>query len=149
MKTLIIYHSEHHMNTKKIANVIAPVLDAALVISPDINITDIQEHDLIGFGSGIYYGKFHESLHNWVDSLSQQDGKKAFLFSTTGSKTNSERAHERFRSLLLEKGFEVIGDFSCLGFDTALSSDGINKGRPNTDDLKEAEQFAESLNVQT
>ena len=145
MKTLIVYHSEHHMNTKKIANVIAPVLDASLVVSPNINTTDLREYDLIGFGSGIYYGKFHEELYTWVNSLPQQNGKKAFLFSSTGSKTNGERAHERFRSLLGEKGFDTIGDFSCLGFDTALSSDGINKGRPNANDLKNAERFAANL----
>jgi len=48
-------------------------------------------------------------------------------------------------TLLKEKGFEVVGEFSCLGFDTALSSKGINIGRPNADDLKAAERFAENL----
>jgi flavodoxin len=147
VKSLIIYHSEHHMNTEKIVKVIAPILEAELLISPHIHVTNIQTYELIGFGSGVYHGEFHENLYNWVYSLPKQDGKKAFLFSTAGSRTNSERANERFRALLKEKGFEVIGDFSCLGFDTALSSAGINRGRPNVDDLKEAEQFAVSLKV--
>ncbi len=40
-------------------------------------------------------------------------------------------AHEWFRPMLEEKSFEIIGEFSCLGFDTALTKEGINKSRPN------------------
>lgn len=148
MKTLIVYHSEHHMNTKKIAEVIASVLNATQVKSPYINITDIKEYDLIGFGSGVYHGKFHENLYNWVYSLPEQDGKSAFLFSTTGSKSSGERAHEQFAAVLNKRGFKVIGSFSCLGFDTALSPAGINRDRPNAGDLKDAEEFARHLKMQ-
>ena len=44
-------------------------------------------------------------------------------------------------ALIEEKGFEIIGEFSCLGFDTALTKEGINKGRPNKQDIKDAEDF--------
>jgi len=145
MKTLIVYHSEHHMNTEKIANVIAQVLDAEVMRAMDINLSDVKAYDMVGFGSGIYHGKFRQNLYNWVDSLPQQAGKKAFLFSTTGSKTYSARAHQAFKSLIEKKGFLFIGEFSCPGFDTALSSEGINKGRPNAEDIKNAERFALGL----
>ena len=49
------------------------------------------------------------------------------------------------KSALEEQGFKVIGEFSCLGFDTALSSEGINKGRPNNQDIAEAEEFIFSI----
>jgi flavodoxin len=145
MKVLIIYHSEHHGNTEKIAKAISSALDAKLIKSQNIDIDNVDQYDLIGFGSGIYYGSFHQNIHSFIDALPEQSGKKSFVFSTTGSKAYSTRAHEAFKSKLKEKGFKVIGEFSCLGFDTALSSEGINKGRPNADDLKAAKEFAEGL----
>ena len=49
---------------------------------------------------------------------------------------------------LQQKGFEVIGEFGCLGFDTfALTKlvGGINKGRPNQEYLQKAEDFDKDL----
>ena len=87
MKTLILFHSEHHGNTKKVADVIGKTLGADIVRSVDTTLPDLKEYDLVGFGSGIYYGKFHDSLYRAVEDLTDQKGKKAFVFSTTGSKT--------------------------------------------------------------
>ena len=42
-------------------------------------------------------------------------------------------------------GFEMVGEYSCFGFDTALSPDGINRGRPNEEDIRAAREFAERL----
>lgn len=145
MKSLILFHSEHHGNTKKVANVIGNVLGAFMVRSVDAAPPDLKEYDLVGFGSGIYYGKFHDSLYRAVDGLADQKGKKVFLFSTTGSKTYAMRAHEAFKTLIVGKGFIVAGEFSCLGFDTALSAEGINKGKPDASDLKAAKKFAKGL----
>ena len=145
MKTLILFHSEHHRNTKKVADVIGNVLGGVMVRSVDAALPDLKEYGLVGFGSGIYYGKFHDSLYRAVEDLPAQNGKKAFLFSTTGSKTYAMRAHEAFKALLTSKGFSIVGEFSCLGFDTALSAEGINKGKPDASDLKAAEKFAKGL----
>jgi flavodoxin len=145
MKTLIVCHSEHHGNTEKVAKVIGNVLGAGMLRSEDAALPDLTEYDLVGFGSGIYYGKFHDSLYRAVEDLPAQNGKKAFLFSTTGSKTYSMRAHEAFKALLVSKGCSIVGEFSCLGFDTALSAEGINKGKPDASDLKDAEKFAKGL----
>ena len=145
MKTLILFHSEHHGNTEKVAKVIGDILDAVTVRSVDVALQDLKEYDLVGFGSGVYYSKYHDSLYRAVEGFPTQQETKAFLFSTTGSKTYSMRAHEAFKSLLAGKGFSVVAEFSCLGFDTALSSEGINKGKPDAADLKDAEKFAKGL----
>jgi len=138
---LIIYHSEHHGNTKKIAKAMAEKINADILKAADVNLNKFEEYDIVGFGSGVYNGKLHKELSEILSKLSKQDGKKAFIFSTTGSKTYSSIAHERFRPMLEERGFEIIGEFSCLGFDTALTKEGINKGRPNKQDIKDAEDF--------
>lgn len=119
----------------------AEKINADILKAADVNLNKFEEYDIVGFGSGVYNGKLHKELSEILSKLSQQDDKKAFIFSTTGSKTYSSMAHERFRPMLEEEGFEVIGEFSCLGFDTALTKEGINKGRPNKQDIKDAEDF--------
>ena len=138
---LIIYHSEHHGNTKKIAKAMAEKINADILKAADASLNKFEEYDIVGFGSGVYNGKLHKELSEILSKIPQQDDKKAFIFSTTGSKTYSSMAHERFRPMLEEKSFEIIGEFSCLGFDTALTKEGINKSRPNKQDIKDAEDF--------
>ena len=141
MKVAIIYHSEHHGNTKKIAKAMAEKVGADILKASEVNLNKFGKHDIVGFGSGVYNGKLHKELSEILSKLPKQDNKKAFIFSTTGSKTYSSMAHEQFRPMLEEKGFYIIGEFSCLGFDTALTKEGINKGRPNKQDTKDAEDF--------
>jgi len=145
MRVLIIYHSEHHQNTEKIARTMATKIEAEFKEAKDVNTEDINDHDILGFGSGVYNGRLHKDLSEIIDNIPYQDNKKSFIFSTTGSMTYSRLAHDRFRSLLIKKGFKVIGEFSCLGFDTALTREGINKGRPDKEDLENAERFIESI----
>ena len=52
------------------------------------------------------------------------------------------------KAKLLEKGFDIIGIFSCRGFDTYGPFKlicGISKGRPNEGDFGKARDFAQSL----
>lgn len=141
MKTLIIYHSEHHGNTEKIAKSMAEKVGADIVKAEDINPRDFDIYDIVGFGSGVYNGRLHSELSEIIGKLPKQENKKAFIFSTTGSKTYSSMAHNRFRPELIDKGFAIIGEFFCLGFDTALTEEGINRGRPNKQDIEDAEDF--------
>lgn len=145
MKVLIIYHSEHHQNTEKIARAMAAKIGADLKEAREVRAEDINNYEIIGFGSGVYNGRFHKDLLEIIDNISHQDNKKAFIFSTTGSLSYSRLAHDRFSPLLLDKGFKIIGEFSCPGFDTALTREGINKGRPNEQDLENAEKFIHDI----
>ena len=145
MKVLIIYHSEHHQNTEKVARAMATKIEANFKEVKHVNTEDINNYDIIGFGSGVYNGRFHKNLSEIIDKIPHQDNKKSFIFSTTGSLSYSRLAHDRFSPLLIKKGFRIIGEFSCLGFDTAITSEGINKGRPNKQDLENAEIFIESI----
>ena len=62
MKTAIVYYSEHHGNTKKLLDAIAKQGDVTLIEASGGPQTDLSEYELIGFASGIYYSKFHESV---------------------------------------------------------------------------------------
>jgi flavodoxin len=149
MKALIIYISVHHGNTEKVARVMANILDADLLQVKQVDGSMLEQYDLIGFGSGIYFGKHHKSLLDFVDKLPIMRNKKAFIFSTSGLR--KIRVIHNFDKPLKEKlqpkGFDIIGEFSCRGFDTsraAMIVGGINKGRPNAKDLEKAEDFASS-----
>ena len=160
MKSLLILYSYHHKNTEKIANVFAKVLDAQIKTPQQINHQELQEYSLIGFGSGIYSDKHHKVLLDLADELPQVTNKKAFIFSTCGApmkfmeldKTEFTRYvaknHPSLKEKLQSKGYIIVDEFSCAGFNTnnvLKRFGGINKGRPNAEDLKQAEEFAQNL----
>ena len=150
MKTLIIYISIHHGNTEKIAKAMAKVLDAKLVKPNEVNINEISDYDLVGFGSGIYSWKYHNALLNLVDKLSGVKNKKAFIFSTSAVREIRffHEFNKPLKKKLLEKGFDIIGKFSCRGFlvvGPLKLIGGINNGRPNEEDLEQARNFAKGL----
>ena len=62
MKVLIIYHSEHHDNTKKLVEAIARQGDVTLLNASENSNLNWSDYDLIGFASGIYYQKFHKDI---------------------------------------------------------------------------------------
>ena len=69
MKALTVYISVHHGNTEKVARNMANILDADLVQVKEADATVLEGYDLIGFGSGIYFGKHHKSFLDFVDKL--------------------------------------------------------------------------------
>jgi flavodoxin len=150
MKSLIVLFSYHHNNTQKIANVFAKVLDAQIKTPQQINPEELQEYDLIGFGSGIDSGKHYKVLLDFADKLPQATSKRAFIFSTS-SITGKEKVaedHSSLREKLQSKGYMIVDEFGCAGFNTngfLRFFGGMNKGRPNADDLKHAEEFAQNL----
>ncbi|MCP8318553.1 MAG: flavodoxin family protein, partial [Candidatus Methylarchaceae archaeon HK01B] len=149
MKSLLVLFSYHHNNTEKIANIFAKVLDAQIKTPQQINPEELQEYSLIGFGSGIYGGKHHKFLLDLVDKLPQVTNRKAFIFSTSGViKKNQPEIHLPLMEKLQSKGYMIIDEFNCAGFNTnsfLKLFGGINKGRPNAEDLKHAEEFAQNL----
>jgi flavodoxin len=153
-KSLVVVFSYHHKNTEKIAKVMAGVLDAEVKTPHQVSPGELCDYDLIGFGSGIYSATFHASLLDLVDRLPPADNKCAFLFSTYGApaviadREFVEKNHDQIRKKLQEKGYRIIGEFGCAGWNTnsfLKMLGGLNKGHPDADDLKNAEAFARDL----
>jgi flavodoxin len=154
MKSLLVLFSYHHNNTEKIANVFAKVLDAQIKTPQQMKPEDLQEYSLIGFGSGIYDQKHHESLLDLADKLPQVTNSKAFIFSTSGVTReyaidhSIDDPHSPIREKLQSKGYMIVDEFNCAGFNTnnfLKLFGGIKRGRPNAEDLKHAEEFAQNL----
>ena len=137
-------------NTEKVARTFAKKLDADMKKPEQIDPTRLLEYDLVGFGSGIYFGKHHRHLLEFTKKIPPGDAK-AFIFSTSGGtigRLNVERYHKPLRTILTAKGFTIVGEFNCAGFDTFgpfKLVGGISKGRPSEEDLKNAERFAENM----
>jgi flavodoxin len=153
-RSLVVVYSYHHGNTAKIADAVARVLGAEVRTPRQVTPDEIEEYDLVGFGSGIYSARHHESLLGLADTLPQATGKKAFIFSTYGAPAVAaggdfvKNNHSRLREKLQAKGYSVIGEFGCAGWNTnsfLKYIGGLNKGRPNAEDLKRAEEFARNL----
>ena len=146
----MVLFSYHHNNTEKVAKVLAEVLNAKIKSPQQINPEDLQKYNLIGFGSGIYGEKHHEALLDLADKLPQVTNKKAFIFSTSAimGKSKVAQDHSLLREKLQSKGYMIVDEFSCKGFNTnsfIKFFGGMNKGRPNALDLKDAEEFAQNL----
>jgi flavodoxin len=69
LKTLIIYESYHHMNIEKVAAAIAEAMSATLIKVEDIQPEELADYDLIGFGSGIYGYKRHQTLFELIEKI--------------------------------------------------------------------------------
>ena len=154
MKTLIICTAIHHGNTEKISKVMAEVLDAEVVKPWEVSREELTSYDMVGFGSGIFYWKHHRALLKLADDLpagdasllSDTQGKKAFIFSTAGFPAGF--FHRALKKKLTAKGYEIISEFSCKGWDSwgpYKFIGGINKGRPNEGDVEKATEFARGL----
>lgn len=147
VKTLIVYISYHHGNTEAVARAMGTVLDAELRSPAAVKPGQLTDYDLVGFASGNYFGRFDKRLIKFIEELPRYDGKNAFVFSTYGG-FGQKAAHDELKKYLGDKGFMVVGEWYCLGFDTYgfyKLLGGINKGRPNERDIETAKDFARGL----
>jgi flavodoxin len=145
MKTLIIYVSIHQANTQKIAKAMAGVLNATVLEPENVDVDTLKDYDLIGFGAGVYWGRFYKKLRNFIKKLPLLQDNKVFLFGTNG---HGKMPFKPMEKLLQKKGCVVVGKFSCLGYNTFFPSrflGRVNKGKPDTNDYERAQEFAESL----
>jgi len=150
MKSLLVLFSYHHNNTEKVAKVFAEIFDAEIKTPLQIDPDELKDYDLVGFGAGIDSGKHYKVLLDLVDKISQVNNKNAFIFSTAGLTGEKKRSkdHLTLREKLEIKGYRIVDEFQCKGFNTnsfLKFFGGMNRGRPNSKDLKKAEEFAQKL----
>lgn len=149
-KCLIVIHSYHHNNTEKVARAIADVLNAEVTTPDQIDIDALPNYGLLGFGAGIDSGKHYKPLLDLVHRLPDVDGQKTFIFSTSAVQGENKvrKDHAAVRDCLVSKGYDILDEFSCKGFNTnsfLKFFGGMNKGRPNEEDLANAKGFANEI----
>ena len=124
MRKVIVYSSVHHGNTEKLVKSIAEECQVDLIDAVKQPDADLSSYDTIGFASGIYFSKFHQSILGFAEK-NLPDDKKIFLICTT--------AIGKFGC----KGYDTFGPFKLVG--------GIAKGHPDGKDIKNAVEFVKGL----
>jgi flavodoxin len=150
MRSIIIVESYHHSNTLKIANAFAEVLNCNVITPEQAETEDLMQYDMIGFGSGIDSGRHYKPLLDLADGLAEVLAKPAFIFSTSAVQgdTKVEKDHSLLREKLRAKGYLITAEYSCKGYNTnsfLKYVGGMNRGKPDGDDLRDAEQFISAL----
>ena len=146
MKILAVVESTHQGNTMKIAKAMAEVAPMDIISVADAPKYNFHDYDIVGFGSGIYYGKHDKRIMEFVEKVCD---KKAytFVFSTSGS-IGFLKNNKPLVDLLKSKNKVVLGWFGCKGLDKFFVFKllgGISKGHPDKKDCSDAQKFI--LNV--
>lgn len=141
MKTVIVYYSTHHGNTKKILDAIADKNDVTLIDVTEQPTADISEYDRIGFASGIYYASFAKEIKEYAETH-LPDGKDVFYIYTHGApKGNFLKG---MREIAMQKHCREAGEYRCQGYDTYgpfKLVGGIAKGHPTEEEIQGAVDF--------
>ena len=131
----VIYFSRGG-NTKKVADAIAAGIGVTAE-SVSAGTPEVKGADTLFVGGSLYAGGIASKLKTFLSGLNEGDVKKVVVFSTS---TSGETAMSQVKKLLDPKNIPVSdAEFYCKG--SFLLA---NKGRPNAEDLKAAEDFAKS-----
>ncbi len=110
-RALLVVYSYHHKNAEAVARAFAPVLDARVVTPQETGPEELNENQLVGFGSGGYGARHHALLLGLVDRLPHVSDRNAFIFSTFGAPAFAVTRkfvlnnHSALRDKLLSKGY--------------------------------------------
>ena len=139
----IVYSSTHHGNTEKVLNKIKEKFpETVLIKAGDFNPDDFNRYEAIGFASGIFYLKFAKPVDKLFKRALASGVQKLFFIYTAGAVNAG--FEKSLRSKTEQSGKICMGIFGCKGFDTfgpLKLIGGLNKGRPNEDDFKNAIDF--------
>ena len=145
MKTVIVYASTHHGNTRKVVEAIEKECDIELVDATKVHEKDLREYDLIGFASGIFYSKFAAPVLNFA-SVNLPMNKDVFFIATAGNPMKGY--FNSISDIVKDKHANERGRFQCKGFDTYgpfKLVGGIQKGHPDESELRAAVDFCRRL----
>lgn len=140
MKVIIVYASVHHGNTKKVVDAIAKENEVDFIDATVIREKDLSNYDLIGFASGIYGFNLHQAIVNFA-AVNLPTYKRVFLITTSAMNKDFSG---KFMRVIEDKKAELIGKFSCYGYNTYgpfKIVGGTRKGHPSDKDIEDAIAF--------
>ena len=142
---VIIYASTHHGNTRKLVEAIADKYDIEKIDATKHQQTDLSGYDLIGFASGIDFGRFYDSVEQFLENNLPEDKRVFFLY--TCAKV-SNRFTESVKAAAMKKRATILGEYGCKGFNTYgpwKMIGGMNRKHPSEDEISSAVRFFASL----
>ena len=125
-------------NTKRLAEAIAKELGVeALPISAPFT----EKVDVLFLGNSYYAFTIAPEVREFVGNLDKDRVGKIVNFGTAAMMNST---YKKVRSVAATRGIPVLDkEFHCKG-----EFKGMNKGRPNEDDLKAARVFAKSIRTE-
>lgn len=149
MRTIILYASRHHGNTKKL-------VDAIVAEHPEVDTLDIKalgkdeypdlsEYHLIGVATGIYYSEIDKDMARVLSNVLQPQDK-VFGLMTYGGK--NKWYGKDIDGICRMKQAIFMGVYGCTGFDTwgpFKIVGGVQKGHPTVEEIKGAVDFYDRL----
>ena len=146
MKTMILYYSKHHGNTKKLVDAIAAKHEVDTLNVAEGKAVDLSGYDRIGLASGIYAGNFGKPLLNYAKE-NLPEGKEVFFLYTSASGAG-RGLPEKAKAAAEDKHCKIIGSYARAGFNTFgpfKIVGGTAKGHPTKEEIEGAVAFYESL----
>lgn len=144
-KAIIVYASKHHGNTRKLVEAICAQYGVPLINAAEQQRADLSEYDLIGFASGIDFGKFYESVEKFLIKNLPEHKEVFFLYTCAKP---GKRFTESVRHAALQKDAAILGEYGCRGYNTYgpwKLIGGMNKQHPTEEEIAYAASFYASL----
>ena len=148
-KTVIVYASSHHGNTRKLLEAISQSNDVELVDVIGNEKYDLSGYDRIGIASGVVYGKYYPQMLRFLEN-NLPENKDVFFIHTAGDPR--ENHADSARRITEKRNCRSLGVYYCKGFDTFgpfKLIGGINKHHPDEDEIKKALLFYQGLGEQS
>jgi len=149
MKVLIIYFSQTG-NTKKIAKKIQEGIiesgnECEIVNILKINLEQIKNFDLIGFGTPTFFYREPINIKRFLQNLEDIIGKHCFLFCTHGSQIGNTFYY--MKEELVSKGYNVIGTYDTYSNASIqfYPTPWHTAGHPDEIELEEAIEFGKNI----
>lgn len=79
-KAVIIYASTHHGSTRKLVEAIANQYGIDQIDATKQQYADLSQYDLIGFASGIDFGKFYDCVEQFLENNLPEKKQVFFLY---------------------------------------------------------------------
>lgn len=142
-KIVIIYASTHHGSTYKLVKAISEKYNTDIIDATQVVSSDLQDYDVIGFASGIDFGKFYESVETFAKDNLPIEKKVFFLYTCARDRKGFT---DSIKEIAYEKNAVVLGEYGCKGFNTYgpwKAIGGMNKNHPTEDEICGAVEFFE------
>ena len=142
MKSMIVYASHHHGNTEKLVKHLANQYEITLINAEELSQITYEGYDLIGFASGIDFGKFYPAVTALAETLPA--GKLIYALFTC-AKDNGKYSDE-IQKIAEKTGCTYLGKYGCKGYNTYgpwKLIGGMNKSHPDQEELTKACSFYE------
>ena len=144
MESMIVYASRHHGNTEKVVRYLEERYEITVVNGEEATAIDGAAYDLIGFASGIDFGKFYPPITELAERLAP--GK--FVYALYTCAKDDGKYGDQIREIAERTGGRYLGKFGCRGYNTYgpwKLIGGMNKSHPDGQELEQAATFYEQM----